>query len=118
MASDLRQVLRNEPSLMVSFRNKNDDSPFKVVTIGEFIASVKGIYSVNLEQRFKGLGEIESELLFYTTLNPKVRHLIRLTMDNRDAAMETFHNLHGSNTSEFRRQLLLTATISDDDIDN
>lgn len=118
MASDLRETLRSEPSLLVSYRNKNDDSPFKVVTIGEFIAAVKGVYALNLEQRFKGLGEIESELLFYTTLNPKVRHLIRLTMDNRDAAIETFHNLHGANTSEFRRQLLLNATISDEDIDN
>ena len=118
MAQDLIEELEDEAALIVTYRNKNDGSDFKSVTIGEFIAAVKGVYSLNIEQRFKGLGEIESELLFYTTLNPKVRHLIRLTMDDRDAALDTFNKLHGSNTSEFRRQLLLTATISDDDIDN
>jgi DNA gyrase subunit B len=118
MAKDMIAALSQENALLVSYKNKSEDSVYKVVTIGEFIAAVRGIYALNFEQRFKGLGEIESELLFYTTLNPKVRHLIRLTMDDKDAALNTLHNLHGSNTSEFRRNLLLNATISDDDIDN
>lgn len=119
MASELIKAIAENPSLMVMYRNRNDKSAtYDTATIWQFITSVRGKYAASLDQRFKGLGEIDPELLFYTTLNPKVRRLVRLTMDNPEAACDTFNKLHGKTNAEYRRQLLLTANISDEDIDN
>lgn len=57
----------------------------------------QGSYSV---QRFKGLGEMQPEQLWQTTLNPETRLLRRLTIEDAAAASHMFALLMGDKVRE------------------
>lgn len=117
MAEVFMSSLVSNDDLFVESRNKHEGGPWERQTIGEFFKSVKSEYKIEIPQRFKGLSEVDPKLLFTTTMNPKTRKLVRLTMEDRDRAIEHMLLLHGSKNVEGRRQLMLNTKIDDDDID-
>ena len=119
IASEFMHLLDQNASLTVAYKNKNDpDDEWTHSTIGCALREIYNSYDLDVNQRFKGLGEVKSALLFYSTLNPKVRKLVRLTMEDREKVLEDVKLLRGKKEVEGRRELLLGKDVDDDDIDN
>jgi DNA gyrase subunit B len=64
-------------------------------------AKVKG---ANI-QRYKGLGEMNAEQLWETTMDPTVRHLYKVEVEDAEAANEIFDTLMGSEVSSRKKYI-------------
>lgn len=107
--------------LLLGVKNKNDKNDnVEIMTISEILDMVKSKIVIQIEERFKGLGETKPYILFLTTMNPKMRKLKRLTVNNINELTQLLDNIHGDSKQniEWRRQLLSSEPISYLDIDN
>ena len=72
----------------------------------------KGIYI----QRYKGLGEMNPEQLWETTLNPENRNLVKINLEDALSANETFDVLMGEEV-EPRREFIYKNALSVKELD-
>lgn len=113
--------IENNEHLYVWYRNrKSSTDKLKRATIGEFLDDMSKVFNVKIDQRYKGLGEADAELLFRTTTNPKYRRLIQVKITDVEHADEIFELMHGKSEKirEARRQLVDSTRLSYADIDN
>lgn len=90
--------------LPAKVKTEQNDEPQEFTTYTDLYNFVmelgkKGIYV----QRYKGLGEMNPEQLWETTLNPENRNLLRVTISDAMSADETFSILMGEQVEPRRK---------------
>ena len=121
MAKRFIKILAEKtPSFYVIYKNKKDNYNPELVTFGTFLYAMRNQYDIELEQRFKGLGEADPSILFISTMNPKIRKLYKINMTDVKKTMEIVRLLHGKDAQmiEERRKMLEDLDITYDDIDS
>jgi len=86
-------------SPLYRIRKKGDHYVYSDKELKELVSKLGGNVDV---QRFKGLGEMNAEQLWETTMDPKKRLLKRITIDDAALADETFSKLMGDDVEPRR----------------
>ena len=87
---------------------KNDESIF-CLNDAELREKRKEIGEGNIKEitRFKGLGELNADQLWDTTLNPETRNLIQIKIDKNDSGIyDSLEAFFGKNTDRRKRAIL------------
>jgi len=87
----------------VSYKNRREDIK-DLDSLYEIIWEA-GIHGVEI-QRYKGLGEMNPEQLWETTMNPKTRRLMQVTLEDAALADEVFSILMGDKV-EPRKEFIM-----------
>ncbi len=91
-----------QPPLFKISKGKKSAYAFSDEERDSLIAEMGGQCDV---QRYKGLGEMDPEQLWETTMDPEFRTMLRVTVDDAQQADETFSILMGDNV-EPRREFI------------
>lgn len=102
---DSGYVFIAQPPLYRVKRGKEQNYFYSDSELNQYLKSIgRQNYSI---QRYKGLGEMNPEQLWETTMNPETRTILQVTIDDAYKADETFTTLMGDKV-EPRKDFILT----------
>jgi len=90
-------------SLPTKFELVNGDDQYEVASLGDICSAIRKIGGKGIEiKRFKGLGEMNADQLWDTTMNPATRTLLSVKLDDAGEADRLFSILMGDNVEKRR----------------
>jgi DNA gyrase subunit B len=85
------------------FRLVNGEDKYEIASLGDICAGIRQIGGKGIEiKRFKGLGEMNADQLWDTTMNPETRTLLRVALDDAGETDRLFSILMGSDVEKRR----------------
>ncbi len=99
------------------FKILQDDHIVRMTSLRELLSQLRALGEKGMKvTRFKGLGEMDAEELWATSMNPEYRTLLQVTMEDAVAADEMFRVLMGDQV-EPRREFIEKHALDVKDLD-
>jgi len=96
------RAVSGEP-LPTKFQLINGQDKYDIASLGEICSGIRQIGGKGIEiKRFKGLGEMNADQLWDTTMNPATRTLLSVKLDDAGEADRLFSILMGSDVEQRR----------------